>query len=428
MADLILLPYRASDANFELVTDAKAFFYGDGTSTPLTVYTDSGLGTPRGTSLLSGQNGVGPGCFEECWVPSGTGVKVNIQDGGDIADGAGTSLPGFPRDNFPTIAETDLAASSTTFTPITGNGATDVQTAIANNTNRINDVENTTRISTSTGSSGSYAITAANTITAYSAGLEYEFIANHASVGSGSDSLNVDTVGAVTLKKYEGSTTKGDLAAGDIAAGDKVRVKHDGTHFVVVSPLNAGEETRGIVEAATLAETRAGTAGKFPDAEKVKAAALSFIDGDLLVADGTTVTVTGLSGYSYIEFECIGNAASTSTLLTLQARVSDGTWRSLISTAAGSGADAGFMFSGYIRNFNNADSSDEHSGVVFFHRTSGGALDRSAAENSFDDSTRFHGGFLSVRDEVWDELRILGSENFEGNDADEATELKVWGR
>ncbi len=261
MANLILLNGRAVDTNLSIVTDATAYFFSAGSTTPLIVYTDSGLGTPRGSSVAADAEGILP----QCWTDQ---IDVKV----DVRDGSGNSLPGFPQDNFPTLPETGSAGTDITMTPVTGNGGTNAQDFGANNVARLNTFDNAAGLPVATGSGGSFAIATSYTITAYAARQEFEFVANHASVGSGSDSLNVDGVGVAVLKKYNESGAKSDLVANDIVSGQTVRVKYDGSHFVVASHLLAGEVVPGIVEAATTAEMTAGTAGKFPPADVVRAA------------------------------------------------------------------------------------------------------------------------------------------------------------
>jgi len=79
---------------------------------------------------------------------------------------------------------------------------------------------------TSTGSSNTYALTLVPAITAYPTGMRVRFIANHASTGAAT--LNIDSVGAVAIKRQDGSTA---LAAGDIISGDVIEVIHDGTNW-----------------------------------------------------------------------------------------------------------------------------------------------------------------------------------------------------
>lgn len=72
-----------------------------------------------------------------------------------------------------------------------------------------------------TGSSNAYAVAANRTISAYYDGLHIVFEANHQN--SGAATLNVDGVGAKTIKKNHDQ----DLASGDIESGQKVGVLFD---------------------------------------------------------------------------------------------------------------------------------------------------------------------------------------------------------
>lgn len=83
------------------------------------------------------------------------------------------------------------------------------------------------------GSSNAYTFTSptGNELTAYAAGNLIAFKANHTCTGSAT--LNVDGLGAKTLKKF-GST---NLIANDIESGDIVLCSYDGTNFQIISML-----------------------------------------------------------------------------------------------------------------------------------------------------------------------------------------------
>lgn len=76
---------------------------------------------------------------------------------------------------------------------------------------------------TSTGSASVYGITVPLTISGYTAGQEFKFIANHDTTGAAA-TLNVNSQGAVSLVKGPANTA---LAAGDIKSGDIVCVVYD---------------------------------------------------------------------------------------------------------------------------------------------------------------------------------------------------------
>lgn len=280
MADQLAPVYwRALDSNGDFVPSAQAYWYVSGTTTPLTVYQDEALTSAHATPQLADASGV----FDQVFVASGTDAKVVVKDPSD-------SSTLYTIDPVPLTSTGGAAASNITFAAVTGNSATEVQTAVANNVTRINRLDNGSRLAVSTGSGGAYALTSALSVTSYAVGQSYEFIANHASVGSGTDTLNVDSVGPVVIKKYSGTTSKTDLAAGDIGVGETIRAKYDGTHFILLGVVSASETLRGLVEAATTAEMTAGTANKFPDAAKVKA----FYDGKRFTSSGQTITTAGL--------------------------------------------------------------------------------------------------------------------------------------
>lgn len=86
----------------------------------------------------------------------------------------------------------------------------------------------------STGSSNTYAMAANQTLGAYYDGLVVCFDANHSNTGAAT--LNVDTLGAKTIKKYNDQ----DVESGDIDANQKVLVVYDGTNFQLLSAVSAG--------------------------------------------------------------------------------------------------------------------------------------------------------------------------------------------
>ena len=96
----------------------------------------------------------------------------------------------------------------------------------------------------STGSANAYVFAANQTLSAYYDGLEITFDANFTNTGSAT--LNVDAVGAATIKKYNDQ----NLASGDIESGQKVNVIYDGTNWQLQTPVaNAG--LRNVVEDTT---------------------------------------------------------------------------------------------------------------------------------------------------------------------------------
>lgn len=81
------------------------------------------------------------------------------------------------------------------------------------------------------GANDTYAITCSPVVTAYAAGQVFVFKANTANTGAAT--LNVDSLGAITIKKQKDV----DLNDGDIKAGSIVTVVYDGTNFQLQSAI-----------------------------------------------------------------------------------------------------------------------------------------------------------------------------------------------
>jgi hypothetical protein len=82
------------------------------------------------------------------------------------------------------------------------------------------------------GSGDAYTLSVTPAPTAYVAGQVFRFKANFANTAAAT--LNVNSLGAKTIKKLNGAT---DLAANDIQNGQLVEVQYDGTNFQMLSPV-----------------------------------------------------------------------------------------------------------------------------------------------------------------------------------------------
>lgn len=125
---------------------------------------------------------------------------------------------------------------------------------------------------TSTGSGGTYAITLSPVPASYAAGMKGTFKANHANTGAAT--LNVNSIGAVALKKMDGSA----LAADDIPSGAIVHWVHDGTNIQIV--IDASSSATSAAASATAASSSA------------TAAAASAASVPSFEQTGTTLTIT----------------------------------------------------------------------------------------------------------------------------------------
>ena len=82
---------------------------------------------------------------------------------------------------------------------------------------------------TDTGIANAYAIAPSPALTQYVTGMPFTFLA--ANTNTGASALNINGLGAKTIKKHGSS----DLRAGDIQTGQLVTVAFDGTYFQMMS-------------------------------------------------------------------------------------------------------------------------------------------------------------------------------------------------
>lgn len=120
-------PVRALDANGDPVSGAELRFFITGTTTPVIVYSDVGLTTPHPTPMLSDA----AGNYPQIYYGGNQPLRAEVQSGGN-------NLPGFPVDRVVQVSATQTIAAQISKRPVTGNPATDVETAINNNTERLN--------------------------------------------------------------------------------------------------------------------------------------------------------------------------------------------------------------------------------------------------------------------------------------------------
>ena len=86
---------------------------------------------------------------------------------------------------------------------------------------------------TSSGSSGTYAITCTPAPTAYAAGQIFRFIANH--TNSGAATLNVNSLGAKNIKAHGGTLALNGMR-GALYINSVIEVLYDGTQFCILNP------------------------------------------------------------------------------------------------------------------------------------------------------------------------------------------------
>jgi hypothetical protein len=115
------VPIRALDADGQPVAAAEAHFFRSGTTTPLTLYADSGGSSAHPVPLVASADGT----FAAIYNTSAFAVKVDVRD--PVTD---VSLPGYPLDPAIVSDTGAIAAEDVTFDATSGINQTDVQAAI----------------------------------------------------------------------------------------------------------------------------------------------------------------------------------------------------------------------------------------------------------------------------------------------------------
>jgi hypothetical protein len=113
-----------------------------------------------------------------------------------------------------------------------------------------------------TGTANAYVIALSPAVAAYAAGQAFTFKAANASTTA--STLNVNTIGTKAIKKLNDQ----DIASGDIESGSIVTVVYDGTSFQMTSQT-------------------ASAGGQPLNANLTDIAAITQVDGDIIMSDGT---------------------------------------------------------------------------------------------------------------------------------------------
>lgn len=117
MANQLIIP-RALDANGDPASGAKANVYETGTTTPVTVYTDTGLSLAHANPIVADSAGY----FAQAFYGGSIALKVVVTDSADA------TLVTY--DPVPLVSLSASAATDVTFSPTTEIPSTDVQAAI----------------------------------------------------------------------------------------------------------------------------------------------------------------------------------------------------------------------------------------------------------------------------------------------------------
>lgn len=383
MADLVIGgAWQALDGNGDPLPGAKAYFYDTGTTNARTTYQDSGAVTPHADPVVADANGF----FPEVFVTGGTAVKCVLKTSADVTV---TTQDPCMRINV------SSSASAVSFTPTAEIAQTNVQDAIE-------QVQTNLEAGSFTNVTVSGAATLASAVV--SGNLTF-----------GGTALT-DITGADTKLVSGTAGTSGNLANWNVD-GDLV----DSTFAVV-------DEDDMVSDSATKVPTQQSVKA-YVDTEiaAIPPGGWVNVGTDEPTSDVSALTVTGLSGFSKVRGFFAGEISVTATV-SLQARVSAGTWREICTTGSFSGgatASCGGFFE--ISLFNDDTAGTLKIGYLIRSNDFGSSMNRSGAENFANDSVIAVG--YSSRAEVWDEVRLLlSSGTWEGTSASERAYLKVEGQ
>jgi hypothetical protein len=227
MANVVSLHSRqVFAAAGEPVAYGKAYFYASGTATQVNVYADVDLVTQRSQPVLLDSAGVLPPCYVDGTAP----LRVLITDENNVR------LPGYPMDNIvPEIAE-QQDASGIAFTPVEGIPATNVQDAMEIVAGLYTEQGSTLLryfIPYTTGGTGNaYTLTPSPAVSGVlETGLSFMVMPDRANTGA--VTLNVNDLGAVSLRKMGTSGTPVALAAGEIQPYREFRAVYNGSLWLM---------------------------------------------------------------------------------------------------------------------------------------------------------------------------------------------------
>ena len=271
-------PNMAQDADGNPVSGAQAYFYDTGTTTPQTVYSDSGLTTAHPVPLVADASGN----FADVYTSGSTGIKVNVT-GPD-----GIVLPGYPVDPA-ILQEAGSFASAVSFSGTATLSSTNVQDAIEEVDGKAEDLKAVNAASATIYATGGtptdYTISVPG-VNSYTLNDRYAIRIN--ATNSGPATLNVESTGGINIYKYDATGAVGPLVAGDLAIGSEYLVHYDGTQFVIISERLSRADT-SVWESGTEVTLYASSPANIKSAID----ALSPISAQFYESAGQTITSAG---------------------------------------------------------------------------------------------------------------------------------------
>lgn len=211
------------------ISGAKALFYQEGTTTPVTVYTDDALTTPAASPLVADSNGL----FAQVYHDGTVGIKAVVTDASDV-----------------TLWTIDPALS--------GAGLVDLTS-----TKSFTDLASSFR--PTTGSSTAYVLDTGTSLTAQPTGIPFP-VRFHTECGD-DPTINVDTLGAVDLRMYRRDGSLGQVKDKCIEANATLWLRYDGTDYIVLGGQGFRNQEHTDYAVKTSDESRASVSSNSADSD-----------------------------------------------------------------------------------------------------------------------------------------------------------------
>lgn len=219
----------------------------------------TGTETLTNKTLTAPQINMGSDATGDMYYRNGSAATTRLPIGttGQILEAQASGIPAWVANPAATNASTTAKGVSEEATLAetlarTGTGTTGARTFVS--------PENLTTVQTydyaaDAGGTDAYAITVTPAPTAYVTGQVFRFKANTANTGTAT--LNVNSLGALTLKKPSASGYTA-LETGDILASQLVEVMYNGTDMIVTSTLSSALSSTSLYFPQTLGLTTTG--------------------------------------------------------------------------------------------------------------------------------------------------------------------------
>lgn len=418
MADqLLFTPVRVFDDNGDPGAGYLVTFYQSGTTTPKTVFTNASLTTAIAQPIEADAEGTFPQVFV-----SGGATKAVITD----ADGVTVATV----DPVLKSSASTSAAAEISFLPTVDLPYTDVQSAIEGAAASAASGFDAFGL----GVTGSGVLLADIDATNIAAG-QYRF-----------DNTTAGTFPAVVTKADGGTVimSRESSSAGwqmlFPALQNRAFVRRmassawAGWYETAILPEGAGTGSVIYKTASNWASLAIGTAthvlrvnsGATAPEWAAPTGGYVTVATQTITSDAAEIVVTGLSGYKHIRAWLLAEILEAGTTLTLQARATAGTWRTIGSWGGAGNTTGTHIALAHIHNFNNADST----GIRIISIEEGSTasdLDLSDAEILISNGGSGSNRAYSHRAEVWDELKFVTTGLFEGDDTDARSRVIVEG-